>query len=395
MDEFKIKFNPDDGDAFAEDVFAKIIPDGEDEATKKKSSLYGEYVGDAGEIPDNEDVFVDDDVKPEIPPEAPEKKDDKNEKTVFFVATIIIVLLAGLCGYLLASLKYKKEIKKIVTNDAIVDFSDDKLNTDETQKLSDAYRFILKNYYKEILPDDLIEGAIKGMTEVANDPYTHYYSPEKMNQYENLVNGVDENGEKIDVVSSKELDNYIKYVKIDRFSEGSSEAFRNEMTKLSETATDGIIIDLRGNPGGYADEAIAIADIILPKGTTATAIDRDGNTVRTAESDENEINVPVVLLVNGNTASAAELLTGAFRDFKKGDIIGTKTYGKALAQIRITFESDNSGIVLSTYKYLTPSGECIDGVGITPTIEVEDDSETEVDEQLEIAIQVLREAKKG
>lgn len=166
------------------------------------------------------------------------------------------------------------------------------------------------------------------------------------------------------------MDDGIVYVRIEQFITGTADEFRNALKEAAGEEVSGFIIDLRDNPGGFVNEAVMISDIILPEGTVAFAKQRDGKTVRSYDSDANHIDAPVVLLVNGRTASSSELLTGAFRDFDAGEIVGTKTYGKALAQITHEFDYDGSGIVLSAYRYYTPSGECIDGAGIEPTVEI-------------------------
>ncbi|MBR5007266.1 MAG: S41 family peptidase, partial [Clostridia bacterium] len=171
-------------------------------------------------------------------------------------------------------------------------------------------------------------------------------------------------------VSTRDLGGGLKYIRITQFIGGTAEEFRKALLEITEDGADGLIIDLRGNPGGYVSEAAEISDILLPEGTIAVSKRRDGTVVSTLTSDANGVKVPMVMLVNGGTASASELLAGAFRDFKAGTIVGSHTYGKALAQINLTFESDGSGIVLSTHRYFTPSGECIDGVGIEPDVTV-------------------------
>jgi len=204
---------------------------------------------------------------------------------------------------------------------------------------------------------------------------------------------------KLSSVHFKELENDIKYIYISQFIDGTADEFKAALEKAAKDSCRGIVIDLRNNPGGYEKEASAVADMLLPKGTIATSRDRDGKVLKTVTSDKNEVEVPIVIIVNQNTASAAELLTGAFRDFEKGEIVGVKTYGKALAQINHVYEFDGSGIVLTTSRYYTPSGECIDGVGIEPTIKVElaeDHKNTsplsipaESDTQLSKAVEIL------
>lgn len=170
------------------------------------------------------------------------------------------------------------------------------------------------------------------------------------------------------VVSGEDLGSGIIYIRIDQFTPEATEEFNETLAGLKTNATKGLILDLRDNPGGYVDQAVNIADVLLPEGVIAVAKDRNGNEIETYRSKPGSIGLPLVLLVNSGTASASELLTGAVRDMKAATVIGTKTYGKAVGQIMKSFEHDGSGISLSAYKYYTPSGECVDGTGITPDI---------------------------
>ena len=142
---------------------------------------------------------------------------------------------------------------------------------------------------------------------------------------------------------------------------------------------------------------VNIADAILPSGNILTIKDKQGNETP-YDSGESSIDLPLCVLINENSASASEVLAGAVRDLKKGTLIGTKSYGKGVVQSLMEF-GDGSAFKLTTAKYYTPSGECIDGHGITPDIEVTlpeellnksiDELTLEEDEQLRTAVQVL------
>lgn len=322
---------------------------------------------------------------------AADEKKGNESSLLFLILTAVIVLLALLCGFLLGRLVYKRGGTKAKGKSAIVDFSEEGLDENETAKLQSAYRFIVDNYYTDVDPDALIEGAIKGMTEALNDPYGGYKSKQNMTAYNDYIEGKDSAGEKKTSVTYENLENGIKYIKISQFIDGTSKEFKTALETDSKDVKS-VIIDLRDNPGGYANESIAVADIILKKCVIATSRDRNGKTVKTEESDDNGISLPIVLLVNGGTASAAELVTGAVRDNKAGTIVGEHTYGKALAQITKNFEYDGTGLVLSAYTYFTPSGECIDKVGIEPDRKVSDNADTPLDEQLAEAVKILTEA---
>ena len=182
----------------------------------------------------------------------------------------------------------------------------------------------------------------------------------------------------------------VMYIKITQFDEDTGAEFTAAMDKIEKLDCKGIILDLRDNGGGYETQADIVADRILPEGLIAYSEDKKGNRFVEIKSDAKCINVPLAVLVNGNTASASELVAGAIRDHKAGTLIGEKTYGKALGQTRRDYTKDGSGIILTVARYFTPSGECIHGVGITPEIKVSLIEGSETDAQLEKAFEILK-----
>lgn len=191
-----------------------------------------------------------------------------------------------------------------------------------------------------------------------------------------------EDGSTIDVVIKVEVikkptvftsfyDTGIAYIQITQFDADTGKDFEDAITEVLKKNSKGLIVDLRNNGGGYESQATIVADILLPEGIIAYAEDKNGTKTKEIKSDKSEIEIPVVMLINQNSASASELVAGAFRDFKKGKLIGVKSFGKALGQISKTYESDGSGIVITTARYFTPSGQCIHGIGINPDIEVQ------------------------
>lgn len=182
----------------------------------------------------------------------------------------------------------------------------------------------------------------------------------------------------------------IMYIKITQFDDDTGNEFLTAMEKIQKIEHKGIILDLRNNGGGYETQADIVADRILPAGLIAYSENKKGERLSEIKSDATCIDVPLVVLINENTASASELVAGAIRDHKKGTLIGKKTYGKALGQVKFDFSEDGSGIVLTIAKFFTPSGECIHGVGISPDIEVALVEGSGEDAQLEKAFEVLR-----
>ncbi|SCY19447.1 carboxyl-terminal processing protease [Pseudobutyrivibrio sp. AR14] len=200
----------------------------------------------------------------------------------------------------------------------------------------------------------------------------------------------------VETVSYKMLDNNIGYIQISQFTGSTDKEFEKAFEDLQAQGMTSVIYDLRNNGGGIVDTATNILDYLLPKGTVMYTMDKAGNR-RDYNSDASHKEIPTVVLVNGNTASSAEIFTGAIRDFKYGTIIGTQTYGKGIVQTSFKLQ-DGSAIKLTTNKYYTPSGECIHGQGITPDVVIEyeflggedDEYAVEFDNQLQKALEVLR-----
>ncbi|MDF2988508.1 MAG: C-terminal processing peptidase [Eubacterium sp.] len=169
-------------------------------------------------------------------------------------------------------------------------------------------------------------------------------------------------------IRSEMLENKIGYIKIKMFDENISKNFINQVNKLVDQGAKSLIIDVRDNPGGLYNEVVSLADRILPKGTIVYTEDRQGKKVY-QKSDDTQLNIPIAVLTNGNSASASEILAGAVKDFKKGILIGTKTFGKGLVQSTYSFD-DGTGLKVTIARYFTPSGVCIHGEGINPDVEV-------------------------
>ncbi|MCD7855475.1 MAG: S41 family peptidase [Clostridiales bacterium] len=162
------------------------------------------------------------------------------------------------------------------------------------------------------------------------------------------------------------FDGNIGYIRITEFDGNTAEQFEEALEELGDI--EGLVIDLRNNPGGYLTTVNKIADRILPEGTITYMEYKDGEK-KYYKSDENCLDIPIAVLVNGNSASASEVLTGAIKDYGVGTIVGTTTYGKGVVQESYTL-SDGSCVKLTVAKYYTPSGVCINGTGIDPDIEV-------------------------
>lgn len=182
---------------------------------------------------------------------------------------------------------------------------------------------------------------------------------------------------KLKTVSSKMLENNKGYIKISSFNDGTAKEFKEAYEKLKSDNPTGLIIDLRNNGGGLVSESLDIAETMVEKGKTLLITSNKDKKEEIRKSTQNPIiDIPVVVLINQNTASASEILAGILKDDCNHKIIGTKSYGKGVIQTVYNF-SDGSGLKVTTEEYFTPNHDKINKVGITPDTEVKLDSEWE------------------
>lgn len=212
------------------------------------------------------------------------------------------------------------------------------------------------------------------------------------NQYVTL--DVERKAIKVYHVKNEMLENNIGYIKLATFDENCSEEFKNAYTELQQQGAQKLIIDLRDNTGGLVDEALNIADMILPKDKTEliTVDSKDNKEITTSKQDP-IIDMDIVVLVNEYSASASEILVGALKDNEKAKVVGTTTYGKGVIQ-NVFSLSDGSVLKLTTAEYFTPNETQINKKGIKPdiTVELVEESEgtPEVDEQLNKALEIMK-----
>ena len=187
-------------------------------------------------------------------------------------------------------------------------------------------------------------------------------------------------------------DNGVGYIQITEFDEVTSDQFAEALAFIKSHDAKGLILDLRSNPGGSLPVVVDIARSILPKGLIVYTEDKYGDRDEYNCDGKNELQIPLVVLVNGNSASASEILAGAIKDYHKGTLIGTTTFGKGIVQ-RILPLTDGTALKLTISSYYTPNGNNIHGIGIEPDIVCEFDSDAYYDEgvdnQLERAMQEI------
>ena len=179
----------------------------------------------------------------------------------------------------------------------------------------------------------------------------------------------------VPTVAHTVLKDNIGYIKISGFEEVTYEQYANAYNDLKKKGVKSLIIDLRDNPGGLVDSVAKVADDIIPKGIMTYTEDKKGKK-EYIYSKDGELDMPLVVLVNGGSASASELLSGAIQDTGKGTIVGENTYGKGVVQTTYSM-NDGSAVKITTAKYYTPKGVCIDGIGIKPDVVVKSDKDYE------------------
>lgn len=202
----------------------------------------------------------------------------------------------------------------------------------------------------------------------------------------------------IETVEYRLLDDNIGYIRITNFYEKTPDEFKSAVQALKDKNASGIVFDVRGNTGGRLDSITNVLDYLLPEGPLVRIADSSGN-FETISSDEECIDIPMTVLVNGMTASAAELFTSALMDYDKATVIGTQTFGKGTVTSAKPL-SDGSWVYISTELYYPPYSDNFEGVGITPDVVLELPDEVknislyklsyEQDTQLKKAVEILK-----
>jgi len=202
---------------------------------------------------------------------------------------------------------------------------------------------------------------------------------------------------KIKTIKSSMLQDNIGYIKITSFDMQTADDFKVAYNELKNQGINGLVIDLRYNPGGIIDATVAISDIFMGEGVITYTKTKAGK-VEYFKSDANAENIPMALLINEGSASASEIMAGAMKDTARATLIGTKTFGKGIVQSVQRFGSDGEGIKMTVSEYFTPNGINIHGIGIEPDIEIvlPEDSPGygyeyyNTDNQLQKAVEVIK-----
>ena len=204
----------------------------------------------------------------------------------------------------------------------------------------------------------------------------------------------------VNQIESTMLSDKVGLIAMYEFSGKCDEEFEAALNDLTAQGAQGLIIDLRDNPGGWVDAAQSIGDLFLDAGDLCYLVYRDGSEDHCYPTRDGKLEMPLVLLVNENSASAAEILTGALRDRAGATVVGVNTYGKGIVQVVMPVGDEGAGFQMTIAEYYTPSGNTVHKVGLAPDVEIPleegdnggyDFADTEHDPQLKKALETLME----
>lgn len=193
-------------------------------------------------------------------------------------------------------------------------------------------------------------------------------------------------------VSYEMKEGNIGYIRVTEFDSVTYEQYKAALEELENQGMQGLVVDLRSNPGGNLDTVVDMLDLMLPEGTVVSMEDKQGEETVYSSDEEHKFTKPLAVLMNGYSASASEIYAGAIQDYGAGEIVGTQSYGKGVVQ-QIFDLRDGTSVKLTIAEYFTPNGRSINGEGVTPDVEIEyepDENNPDYDNQLEKAIEVVQ-----
>jgi carboxyl-terminal processing protease len=215
-----------------------------------------------------------------------------------------------------------------------------------------------KEYDKAVTMMKGKEGTNVDITVLRNSKDTHTYAVKRSKIT-------------IDTVSGEMLSNNIAYIKLSMFDENTGKNFDNKLKELKDKGAKGLVLDLRQNPGGLLTTCVDVVSNFIPKGkTVVSTVDKNGNKDVRESKGGLAVGMPLVVLTDGLTASASEIVSGAVRDYKIGTLVGEKTFGKGVVQT-VVDTGDGTALKVTMAKYYTPNGENIHKIGIEPDVKVE------------------------
>lgn len=334
-----------------------------------------------------------------------------------------------------------------------ISFDKSKVTSDNIKKFQQVFGLLEGKYYEDVDENKMLEGAISGMADSLNDPYTVYFNKDQMRAFteqtdgsyvgigvsitmdnsglltivepfegspavkagikkddkiikvddkdvtsirdENMIikmiKGPENSNVKVTVfrpsenksidmemqrktikivnIRSEVLPNNVGYIKLLMFDADIASQFEQHLNALLSKGIKSLVIDVRDNPGGSYDQVLKIADRLLPKALIVYTEDKEKKKDEQWSNDK-QLDMPIAVLINGNSASASEILAGSLKDNKKATLVGSKSFGKGLVQEVRPLE-DGSGLKVTIARYFTPSGVCIQGKGILPDIAID------------------------
>lgn len=195
-----------------------------------------------------------------------------------------------------------------------------------------------------------------------------------------------------DTVNHEMKEQRIGYIQVSGFEIVTYKQFQEALTELTMKGMKGLVIDLRSNPGGSLSTVCEMLDLILPEGKIVSIEDKDGKGETYTSDAEHQLDVPLVVLIDRNSASASEIFAGAVQDYGIGTLVGTTTFGKGIVQ-QIYPLADGTSMKVTTSEYFTPNGRNIHGIGIDPDVEIQyvyDAENPDADNQLEKALEIIK-----
>jgi carboxyl-terminal processing protease len=369
------------------------------------------------------------------------------DKKKLIIITVVIILITDIAAFFIGN-----RVPLILTGGNVEISRSDYDEVMKFQKLFAVRAELYKYYNGKINDNTLVSGAIKGMTNSLNDPYTVFMDENESKQFNTEIQGqnyvgigiqvgddnnkitvegvfvgspaekagikvgdviekvngvaytgndlnkavsnmkgkvntdvtitINRAGKSFDVKATREnvtystvtgqmINNKIGYISISMFDENTGKNFDNELAELQKEGMKGLILDLRDNGGGLLDQSASVASNFIEKGKTIVyTVDKYNEKDVTTSDGGSAIGMPLMVLVNGNTASASEILSGALKDYKAGTLIGEKTFGKGIVQQ--TFDTgDNTQLKVTIAKWYTPLGENINHKGFVPDVVVQ------------------------
>ncbi|MBS1429452.1 MAG: S41 family peptidase [Ruminococcus sp.] len=193
-------------------------------------------------------------------------------------------------------------------------------------------------------------------------------------------------------IEYKMMDDKIGYIRVSEFDTVTYDQYKEALDDLEKQGMTGLVVDLRNNPGGSLSTVCDMLDLMLPKGLIVYTEDKNGKKTKMKSDEEHQFTKPLAVLVNGNSASASEIYSGAIQDYGICKIVGTQTYGKGVVQ-QIFDLDDGTAVKLTIAEYFTPKGRSINGKGITPDVKVEYENNEEnpdADNQLDKAVEEVK-----